>query len=43
MLLELVMKLLQEIDPEGVDARRSKCLRRRLYYNKVYCFHFITV
>ena len=30
-----VMKFLQEIDPDGINARRSKCLKRRLYYSKV--------
>ena len=29
------MNLLQELDPEGVAARKSKYLKRRLYYSKV--------
>ena len=29
------MELLQEVDPEGVAARKSKSLKRRVYHNKV--------
>ena len=29
------MRLMREIDPQGVDLRRSRRLCRRVYYNKV--------
>lgn len=32
------MDILKDLDPEGVACRRSKYLKRRSYYNKVYLF-----
>ena len=29
------MRLLREVDPEGVDLRKGRRLRRRVYYSKV--------
>ena len=34
------MRLLKEIDPEGVSQRRQKHLRRRIYHSKVYGLDF---
>lgn len=34
---DTVMKLLRQIDPEGVDQRKGKRLKRRLYHCKVTC------
>ena len=34
------MRLLKEINPEGVSQRRQKRLRRRIYHSKVYGLDF---
>lgn len=35
------MKMVKELDPEGVISRRKHKLRRRVYKNKVLLLHFI--
>ena len=34
-----VMKILREVDPEGVKLRRKRRLKRRIYNSKVIVYH----
>ena len=33
---DTVMRLMRELDPDGVSRRRHHCLTRRIYLSKVY-------
>ena len=36
---DVVMAVMNEIDSEGVERRKKKCLKRRTYFSKVLLHH----